>query len=194
MWRLLPFLFVCYLVVYLDRVNVGFAKLPDELGARPVGGGLRLWRAPLLACSYLSVRSTIQTARSTGSAHGSGSLASVLSWGSRPPRLFAFIAPISAATGISTEWVFCILRCLLGLAEAGFFPGIIFYLTLWFPSVDPGPGSLAVQCWPDPVVVDCGGPHLRALPNITGAGLDGWQWLFILGSAILMAFGERFFT
>ena len=58
----------------------------------------------------------------------------MLSWGVIS-ALFAFIPSISVATGIATEWVFYILRFLLGLAEAGFFPGIIFYLTLWFPSV-----------------------------------------------------------
>ena len=58
----------------------------------------------------------------------------MLSWGIIS-GLFAFIRPIATATGLSNEWVFYILRFLLGIAEAGFFPGIIFYLTLWFPAV-----------------------------------------------------------
>ena len=58
----------------------------------------------------------------------------MFSWGI-VSGMFAFIGPISAATGLSNERVFYILRFMLGAAEAGFFPGIIFYLTLWFPSV-----------------------------------------------------------
>jgi MFS family permease len=94
------------------------------------------------------------------------------------------------ATGISTEWVFYILRFLLGLAEAGFFPGIIFFLTLWFPSVYRARVvSLFMLAIPFSSIV--GGPISGALLNIYGAGLDGWQWLFIFEGlpSILMAVG-----
>src|SRR5262249_10415644 len=107
--------------------------------------------------------------------------------------LFAFIAPISVATGISTERVFYTLRFLLGLAEAGFFPGIIFYLTLWFPSVYRAQVvSLFMLAIPFSSIV--GGPISGALLNVSGAVLDGWQWLFMLEAlpSILMAFGVIF--
>ena len=108
--------------------------------------------------------------------------------------LFAFIGPISAATGMSNEWVFYILRFLLGIAEAGFFPGIIFYLTLWFPSVYRA-RVVALFMLAIPFSSIVGAPISGALLNISGAGLEGWQWLFILEAlpSILMAFGVVFY-
>lgn len=191
MWRLLPFLFVCYFVAYLDRVNVGFAKLQmnSALGlseaAYGLGAGLFFIAyflaevPPNLALDRFGARLWIARI--------------MLSWGVIS-ALFAFIIPISGVTGISTEWVFYILRFLLGLAEAGFFPGIIFYLTLWFPSVYRAQVvSLFMLAIPFSSIV--GGPISGALLNISGAGLDGWQWLFIFEAlpSILLAFGVIFY-
>jgi ACS family tartrate transporter-like MFS transporter len=191
MWRLLPFLFVCYFVAYLDRVNVGFAKLQmnSALGLSEAAYGLG---AGLFFISYFlfEVPSNLALDR-FGARLWIARI--MLSWGIIS-ALFAFIVPISAATGISTEWVFYILRFLLGLAEAGFFPGIIFYLTLWFPSVYRARVvSLFMLAIPFSSIV--GGPISGALLNISGAGLDGWQWLFILEAlpSILMAFGVIFY-
>jgi sugar phosphate permease len=135
MWRLLPFLFVCYFVAYLDRVNVGFAKLQmnSALGLSEAAYGLG---AGLFFISYFlfEVPSNLALDR-FGARLWIARI--MLSWGVIS-ALFAFIAPISAATGISTEGVFYILRFLLGLAEAGFFPGIIFYLS---PTVQPSPAT-----------------------------------------------------
>src|SRR4051812_35271007 len=132
MWRLMPFLFVCYFVAYLDRVNVGFAKLQmnTALGLSEAAYGLG---AGLFFISYflLEVPSNLALDRFGARLW----IARIMfSWG-LISGLFAFIAPISAWTGLSNPMVFYILRFLLGIAEAGFFPGIIFYLTLWFPSV-----------------------------------------------------------
>ena len=115
----------------------------------------------------------------------------MLSWGIIS-GLFAFIRPIAAATGISNEWVFYILRFLLGIAEAGFFPGIIFYLTLWFPSVYRA-RVVALFMLAIPFSSIIGAPISGALLNITGAGIDGWQWLFILEAvpSVLMAVGRH---
>jgi MFS transporter, ACS family, tartrate transporter len=191
MWRLLPFLFVCYFVAYLDRVNVGFAKLQmnSALGLSEAAYG---FGAGLFFISYFlfEVPSNLALER-FGARLWIARI--MLSWGVIS-ALFAFIAPISAATGISTEWVFYILRFLLGLAEAGFFPGIIFYLTLWFPSVYRARVvSLFMLAIPFSSIV--GGPISGALLNIYGAGLDGWQWLFILEGvpSILMAFVVIFY-
>jgi MFS family permease len=117
----------------------------------------------------------------------------MFSWGI-VSALFAFIQPISAATGVSNEWVFYILRFLLGIAEAGFFPGIIFYLTLWFPSVYRA-RVVAMFMLAIPFSSIIGAPISGALLNITGAGLDGWQWLFILEAvpSILMAVAVVFY-
>src|ERR1700743_3798150 len=92
---------------------------------------------------------------------------------------FSFIPHFSAATGISTTGTFYFLRLLLGACEAGFFPGIIFYLTLWFPAVYRARViSLFMLAIPMSSIV--GSPISGALLGITGGGLDGWQWLFIL--------------
>jgi MFS transporter, ACS family, tartrate transporter len=191
MWRLMPFLFVCYFVAYLDRVNVGFAKLQMNaaLGLTEAAYGLG---AGLFFISYflLEVPSNLALDK-FGARLWIARI--MLSWGIIS-ALFAFIGPISAATGVSTEWVFYILRFLLGIAEAGFFPGIIFYLTLWFPSVYRA-RVVALFMLAIPFSSIVGAPVSGALLNLTGGGLDGWQWLFILEAvpSILMAFGVVFY-
>jgi MFS transporter, ACS family, tartrate transporter len=191
MWRLVPFLFVCYFVAYLDRVNVGFAKLQmnSALGLSEAAYG---FGAGLFFISYflLEVPSNLALDRFGARLW----IARIMfSWGIIS-ALFAFIAPISAATGISTEWVFYILRFLLGIAEAGFFPGIIFYLTLWFPSVYRA-RVVALFMLAIPFSSIVGAPVSGALLNLSGAGLDGWQWLFIYEAvpSILMALGVVFY-
>jgi MFS transporter, ACS family, tartrate transporter len=191
MWRLLPFLFICYFVAYLDRVNVGFAKLQMNaalgLSEAMYGFGAGLF---FIAYFLLEVPSNLALDRFGARLW----IARIMfSWG-LISALFAFIQPISAWTGISNEWVFYILRFLLGIAEAGFFPGIIFYLTLWFPSVYRARVvSLFMLAIPFSSIV--GAPVSGALLNVVGLGLDGWQWLFILEAvpSILLAFGVVFY-
>jgi ACS family tartrate transporter-like MFS transporter len=176
MWRLMPLLFICYFVAYLDRVNVGFAKLQMNsalgLSEAAYGFGAGLF---FIAYFLLEVPSNLALARFGARLW----IARIMfSWG-LISALFAFIQPISNATGIPTDWVFFILRFLLGIAEAGFFPGIIFFLTLWFPSVYRARVvSLFMLAIPFSSIV--GAPLSGALLNVTGASLDGWQWLFIL--------------
>jgi D-galactonate transporter len=191
MWRLMPFLFVCYFVAYLDRVNVGFAKLQMNaaLGLSEAAYGLG---AGLFFISYflLEVPSNLALDRFGARLW----IARIMfTWG-LVSALFAFIAPISAMTGLSNEWVFYILRFVLGAAEAGFFPGIIFYLTLWFPSVYRA-RVVALFMLAIPFSSIVGAPVSGALLNLSGGGLDGWQWLFILEAipSILMAFGVVFY-
>jgi len=191
MWRLLPFLFVCYFVAYLDRVNVGFAALQmnSALGLSEAAFGLG---AGLFFISYflLEVPSNLALDRFGARLW----IARIMfTWGIIS-GLFAFIGPISAATGISTEWVFYILRFMLGAAEAGFFPGIIFYLTLWFPSVYRA-RVVAMFMLAIPFSSILGAPVSGALLNLSGAGLEGWQWLFILEAvpSVLMALGVVFY-
>src|SRR4051794_39960549 len=185
MWRLMPFLFACYFVAYLDRVNVGFAKLQMNaaLGMSEAAYG---FGAGLFFLSYflLEVPSNLALDR-FGARLWIARI--MLSWGVIS-GLFAFIRPISSATGISNEWVFFILRFLLGIAEAGFFPGIIFFLTLWFPSIYRA-RVVSLFMLAIPFSSIAGAPLSGALLNITGASLDGWQWLFIIEAipSVLMA-------
>ena len=167
---------LCYFVAYLDRVNVGFAALQMNaalgFSESAFGFGAGLF---FIAYFLLEVPSNLALDR-FGARLWIARI--MLSWGIIS-GLFAFIRPISAVTGISNEWVFYILRFLLGIAEAGFFPGIIFYLTLWFPSVYRA-RVVAFFMLAIPFSSIIGAPISGALLNITGAGLDGWQWLFIL--------------
>lgn len=191
MWRLLPFLIVCYFVAYLDRVNVGFAALQMNaalgFSESAFGFGAGLF---FIAYFLLEVPSNLALDR-FGARLWIARI--MLSWGIIS-GLFAFIRPISAVTGISNEWIFYILRFLLGIAEAGFFPGIIFYLTLWFPSVYRA-RVVAFFMLAIPFSSIIGAPISGALLNITGAGLDGWQWLFILEAvpSVLMGFAVIFY-
>lgn len=132
MWRLIPFLIACYFVAYLDRVNVGFAKLHmnQALGLSEAAFGLG---AGLFFVGYFlfEVPSNIFLEK-VGARLWIARI--MITWGI-VSAAFAFIPSISAVTGIPTTGVFYSLRLLLGACEAGFFPGIIFYLTLWFPAV-----------------------------------------------------------
>jgi ACS family tartrate transporter-like MFS transporter len=191
MWRLMPFLFVCYFVAYLDRVNVGFAKLQMNaaLGLSEAAYGLG---AGLFFISYflLEVPSNLALDRFGARLW----IARIMfSWGI-VSGLFAFIGPISSLTGLSNEWVFYLLRFVLGAAEAGFFPGIIFYLTLWFPSVYRA-RVVALFMLAIPFSSIVGAPVSGALLNLSGAGFEGWQWLFILEAipSLLMAVGVVFY-
>ncbi len=191
MWRLMPFLVVCYFVAYLDRVNVGFAKLQMNaaLGLSEAAYGLG---AGLFFISYffLEVPSNLALDR-FGARLWIARI--MLSWGIIS-GLFAFTAPIASWLGVSNEAVFYTLRFLLGAAEAGFFPGIIFYLTLWFPSVYRA-RVVAFFMLAIPFSSIIGAPISGALLNITGYGLEGWQWLFIIEAmpSVLMAFGVVFY-
>ena len=129
--RFIPFLILCYFVAYLDRVNVGFAKLTMDadlgLSETAFGFGAGVF---FLAYFLFEVPSNIIMDKV-----GAGVwIARIMfSWGIVSGAM-AFIPNIARATGISAEYTFYLLRILLGFAEAGFFPGIIFFLTLWFPA------------------------------------------------------------
>ncbi len=103
----------------------------------------------------------------------------------------AFIPEIAAGTGVKDEYVFYFLRALLGAAEAGFFPGIIFYLTLWFPSSYRG-RIIGYFMAAIPLSTVIGSPISGFILNLDGvAGLHGWQWMFLIEAAcrlVLMTF------
>jgi len=166
--RLIPFLCLCYAVNFLDRVNVGFAALAmnQDLGFSPsiygAGAGIFfvgyfLFEIPSnLALKKFGAR--IWIARI------------MISWG--------LVATAMAL--VHSETSFYVMRFLLGVAEAGFFPGIILYLTYWFPAAERARiVSLFMAAVPLATVV--GGPVSGALLELHGlGGLKGWHWLFII--------------
>jgi ACS family tartrate transporter-like MFS transporter len=175
--RLVPFLVVCYLVAYLDRVNVGFAALTMNkalgLDATAYGIGAGIF---FVAYFVFEVPSNLLLER-FGARKWIARI--MLTWGLLS-GLMAFIPQIAAATGSSTTWVFYGIRILLGAAEAGFFPGIIFYLTLWFPATYRA-RIIGYFMAAIPLSTVIGAPISGLLLNVDGmAGLAGWQWLFIL--------------
>jgi len=176
MRRLIPFLILCYFVAYLDRVNVGFAKLHmnQALGLSEAAFGLG---AGLFFIGYFlfEVPSNIFLER-VGARVWIARI--MISWGI-VSAAFAFIPNISSATGISHEGVFYGLRLVLGACEAGFFPGIIFYLTLWFPALYRA-RVISLFMLAIPISSIIGSPISGMLLSVTGLGLEGWQWLFIL--------------
>ena len=175
--RLVPFLIICYFVAYLDRVNVGFAALTmnEDLGLSQTAFG---FGAGIFFIAYFifEVPSNLLLER-FGARKWIARI--MLSWGILS-GLMAFIPYIARATGLGNENTFYLIRVLLGAAEAGFFPGIIFYLTLWFPAMYRarivGYFMAAI-----PLSTVIGAPISGLLLYLHGGlGLAGWQWLFII--------------
>jgi MFS transporter, ACS family, tartrate transporter len=189
--RLVPFLIVCYFVAYLDRVNVSFAALTmnKDLGLSQTafGFGAGIF---FLAYFIFEVPSNLMLER-FGARKWIARI--MLSWGILS-GLMAFIPDIARGTGLGNEYTFYLLRVLLGIAEAGFFPGIIFYLTLWFPTQYHarivGYFMAAI-----PLSTVIGAPISGLLLYLHGGlGLAGWQWLFLIEAipAVILA-GVVFF-
>jgi MFS transporter, ACS family, tartrate transporter len=176
MKRLVPFLCFCYFIAYLDRVNVGFAALQMNT-ALGLDAGMFGFGAGLFFIAYFLLEVPSNVALNKFGAR-KWIARIMITWGVISAA-FAFIPQISHATGLSVEYTFYLLRFLLGMAEAGFFPGVIFYLTLWFPSVYRarivGLFMLAI-----PFSSIIGAPLSGALLSVSGIGLDGWQWLFLI--------------
>jgi MFS family permease len=166
--RLIPFLFLCYILAYLDRVNVGFAKLQmlKDLSlsdaAFATGAGIFF-----IAYFFFEVPSNL-CLKKYGARMWIARI--MISWG--------IIS--SCMMFVKGEWTFYIMRCLLGLAEAGFFPGIIYYLTLWYPSSYRSTRTAWFVC---AIAVSgvIGNPISGWIMDILSGslGLTGWQWLFL---------------
>jgi MFS family permease len=166
--RLLPFLFLCYILAYLDRVNVGFAKLQmlKELSmsdaAFATGAGIFF-----VGYFFFEVPSNVLL-KKFGARMWIARI--MISWG-----------VISACMiFVKGEWSFYGMRFLLGLAEAGFFPGVIFYLTLWYPSKL----RASRTAWFVAAIAVSGvvGNPVSGwiMDKLSGAmNLAGWQWLFL---------------
>jgi ACS family tartrate transporter-like MFS transporter len=169
--RLVPFLILCYFVAYLDRVNVGFAALTMNkdlgLSASAFGFGAGVF---FLAYFIFEVPSNLFLER-----------VGARKWIAR--IMFSWGLLSGAMAFISGENSFYTVRVLLGIAEAGFFPGIIFYLTLWFPAVYRA-RIIGYFMAAIPLSTVIGAPVSGWLLGFDGhLGLKGWQWLFILEAA-----------
>jgi len=167
-WRLLPLLGVLYVIAYIDRSNVGFAKLTlqAELGLSATAFTLGQVFF-FLAYALFEVPSNLALHR-FGAHRWIARI--MLTWGL-----------ITMATALcSTTWQFYLLRFLLGAAEAGFFPGVIYYLSRWFPSSHRA-GAIGMFMLAGPVSFIIGNPLMGALNDLDGvAGLQGWQWIFVV--------------
>ncbi|MDU1672312.1 MAG: MFS transporter, partial [Bradyrhizobium sp.] len=175
--RLVPFLVICYFVAYLDRVNVGFAALTmnQDLGLSQTAFG---FGAGIFFVAYFifEVPSNLLLER-FGARRWIARI--MLSWGVLS-GLMACLPWISRVTGLGHETTFYVLRVLLGAAEAGFFPGIIFYLTLWFPA-EYRARIVGYFMAAIPLSTVIGAPVSGVLLYLHGGfGLAGWQWLFLI--------------
>ncbi|MCA6104124.1 MFS transporter [Bradyrhizobium australafricanum] len=171
MWRLIPFLLTCYVVAYLDRVNVGFAKLQmlSELGFSELVYGLG---AGIFFIGYVIFEIP-----------GNFILIRVgpRLWISRIMITWGVISALTML--VKTPMSFYVFRFLLGAAEAGFIPAILYYLTIWFPSSQRGKtSSLFLAGIPLSGII--GGPLSGwIMSELHGStGLAGWQWMFLLES------------
>lgn len=178
-WRLLPFLFLLYIVNILDRTNVGYARL-QMLGDLGLGEGVYALGAGLFYVGYFlfEVPSNLIMNR-IGARRWIARI--MITWGLVTCAMMAVGGPI----------LFYALRILLGLAEAGFFPGIILYMTYWFPARDRA-RAVAFFIAASPISGMLGGPLSGAILQYMDevGGLRGWQWLFLVEGvpAILLGF------
>ena len=166
--RLIPFLFLLYIVAYLDRINVGFAALQmnQALGFSDTVYG---FGAGIFFLGYVlfEIPSNVILAR-VGARLWIARI--MISWG----LVSSAMMFVRSAQGFYT------LRFVLGVAEAGFFPGIIFYLMRWFPARERA-RTIAAFMTATLIAGVVGGPISGTLLSLHGAGgLAGWQWLFLL--------------
>jgi D-galactonate transporter len=177
-WRIMPFLMLCYVVAYLDRVNIGFAKLQMQgelqfsetvfgLGSGIFFIGYFLFEVPSnILLHKLGARVWIARI--------------MITWGIIS-GLFVFV---------SSAPMFYVLRFLLGLAEAGFFPGIVLYLTTWFPAHHRG-RIVTIFMSAIPISSIFGNPLSGWIMDAFHqfGGLSGWRWMFMIEAAPALALG-----
>ena len=184
LWRLVPFLFLCYVVAYLDRVNVGFAKLQmlSDLKFSDTVYGLG---AGIFFIGYF-----IFEVPSNIILHKTGARI----WIARIMITWGIIS--SAMMFVTSAEIFYLLRFFLGASEAGFFPGIILYLTYWFPSERRG-RVIALFMTAIALSGVIGGPLSGwIMKTFSGMyGWSGWQWLFLLEGipSVLMGISVFFY-
>jgi ACS family tartrate transporter-like MFS transporter len=176
--RLVPFVFLLYIVAYLDRINVGFAALQMNtalgLSASAYGLGAGIF---FVSYTLFEVPSNVVLAR-----------IGARLWIARIMITWGIISGLMATVTGPTS--FLVLRFLLGVAEAGFFPGIIFYLTHWFPTAYRA-RAIAILYVAVPVANAVASVVSGAILEMDGVlGVKGWQWIFIIEAvpAVVLAF------
>ncbi len=183
-WRLIPFLFACYVAAYLDRVNVGFAKLQMladlQMSETAYGIGAGIF---FIGYFLFEVPSNLIL-------HRTGARAWIA-------RIMVTWGLLSAATmWVTSATAFYALRFLLGIAEAGFFPGIVLYLTQWYPAPRRA-RIMALFMTAIAISGVIGGPVSGwILSEMAGKnGWAGWQWLYLLEGipAVLLGVATYFY-
>jgi len=170
-WRIIPLLAICYLVAYMDRANISFAAetMNGDLHFSPsvYGLGAGLFFLSYALCEIPSNWMLLRFGARRWLAR------IMLTWG-----LLA-----GAMVLVHTPWSFYALRLLLGMAEAGFFPGVIFYLSTWFP-IEQRARAISQFYIAFPLSNLVMGAAAGALLRLNGRmGLRGWQWLFLVEAA-----------
>ncbi len=176
-WRLMPILLLAYLICYIDRVNVGFASLQmnKAVGIDPKTYGLG---AGIFFIGYFILEVPSNLAMERFGAR---------TWIARIMITWGIISATFALVGGPIS--FLVLRFLLGAAEAGFFPGVILYLTYWFPA-EYRARIVGIFMVAIPVAGLTGSPISGALLGMDGLlGLGGWQWVFLLEAAPAVLLG-----
>jgi MFS family permease len=177
-WRLMPLIIVCYFFAFFDRVNISFAKaaLQTDLGLSNTAYG---FGASLFVVGYvlMEVPSNMLLYR-FGARRWIARI--MISWG----------LATAAMIFVRTEWQFYVLRFLIGIMEAGFAPGILYYLTLWFPKSRRGRMTsvfFLATAFSGIIGAPISGLILNYMNNLHG--LAGWQWLFLAGGLPCVALG-----
>ncbi|MGH9535627.1 MAG: MFS transporter [Terriglobales bacterium] len=175
-WRLLPYLFVIYVIAFLDRVNISYAALAMRgdlhFSSEVLGTGMGVF---FLGYFLLEIPSTWLVER----------------WSARRwmARIMVTWGVVAMATSlVHSATAFYWLRFLLGAAEAGFFPGLIVYLGHWFTAEDKGK-AVALFMAALPVAFLFGAPVSGAMLGLHWLGWAGWRWLFVLEGAPAIVFG-----
>ncbi len=183
-WRIIPFLFLCYVFAYVDRVNVGFAKLQMQQDLRisdaAYGAGAGIF---FIGYFFFEIPCNIALQK-IGARHWLGPI--IIVWGL-----------VSASTMfVKSELGFYAVRFLLGVVESGFFPGVILYLTFWFTRRYRAK-MVALFMTAIPLSGVIGGPISGGLLDKMSSvgGLRGWQWLFLTEAipSILAGFATLYF-
>jgi MFS transporter, ACS family, tartrate transporter len=183
--RLVPFIFLCYVIAYIDRVNIGFAadSLQRDLGMSNTvyGTGAGLF---FLGYFAFEIPSNLIMDR-----------VGARVWIARIMVMWGLVS--MGMMFVVGQWSFYSMRVLLGLAEAGFFPGMILYLTYWIPARERArTGAMFMMAIPVAMLV--GAPVSEGLLKLDGvAGLQGWQWLFLVEGlpAVILGFAAlKFLT
>nr|WP_216666098.1 MFS transporter [Herbaspirillum seropedicae] len=174
-WRILPLFVAMFIINYIDRVNIGFVRshLSTDLGIGAAAFGLG---AGLFFVGYalFEVPSNMLLQRYGARA-----------WLTRIMFTWGLVAACMAF--VQSETSFYFMRFLLGVAEAGFFPGVVYYFTQWLPNHERG-RAMAVFLSGSAIASILSGPITGALLLIEGGGLHGWQWMFIIEGGASMVF------